>query len=83
MKKLLASYKYENRASIRIYYIEHKDKRRRGDVLQVEIKPFDSEVIAWAMRPDEAVLLITLLAKSLNRIVAGWEIGLQEGKKRY
>lgn len=83
MKKLVSSYSYKNGASIKIYYVDKTERRGKEDNLQVEIKPFDGNPIAWAMRPDEAVLLIKLLAEAVNRVAAVWKVGLQKTKQKY
>ena len=83
MKKLVSFYKYTNGASVKVYFVTHTEKRGTEDTIQVEVKPFDDKEIAWAMRPDEAVLMIKLLAEAINRTASVWKVGLQKGKKRY
>ena len=83
MKKVVAEYKYENGAEVRIFAITNQKGVPECDTLLMELTPAKGEDISFAMRPDEALLIIRLLADAINRTTKSYNFGLQRNKKGY
>ena len=90
-QEVVSEYKYKNSAHIRVYavyppmngedslllHLQPATKNKEKESSIVENKP-----VAFYMRPDEALLIIRLLADAVNRTTKTYEFGLQDKKTK-
>jgi hypothetical protein len=80
--KILASHKFKNDKEICVGYLNRKDQRKFGvpetDTLALTFITDEYER-SYCIRPDEAIIIIQLLAAALYGSVKGYAVGL----KRY
>lgn len=78
--KVLASHKFKNDKSLEVRYLNRTDQRKLG-VLEPDVLSLtridDGTEHSTYIRPDEAVILIQLLAEAVYKSVKGYEIGLR------
>lgn len=78
MKKLVATYVYPgNGASVNVFAIAKHKNVPACDTLMLEVTPAKGEAQHICMRPDEALLIIRLLADAVNRTTKSYTFGLQ------
>ena len=78
MKKKIASHKFtKNKKEISVYYVENEKAYPKVDCLSLEFKT-PEEIIKIGIRPDEALLIIRILAEAVFKIVKGYKIELIE-----
>lgn len=74
MKTLINEYNYQNGAYVKIFYQEDEPNVPFEDCLIFELKPCDSDVISFGLRPDEALLIITLMSQALNKVIKDYDV---------
>jgi hypothetical protein len=78
--KVLASHKFKNDKEILVAYLDRKDQRKMGvpeeDTLALTFITDEYER-SYCIRPDEALIIIRLLAEAVDKSVKGYAIGIK------
>ena len=80
--KILSSHKFKNGKTICVGYLNRTDQAKFGvpeeDVLALTFITGEYER-SYCIRPDEALVIIGLLAEALDKSVKGYIVGLKRG----
>jgi len=82
-QEVVAEYKYNNGAHIRILAVSPPMNGCDTLLFHLAPDPKNGKPLQFYLRPDEALLIIRLLADAVNRTTKGYAYGLQSPKAKY
>lgn len=77
MKTLVAEYSYENKCTVKIFTNDKEPDIPEEDVFILELTTCEGNLISFGFRPDEGLLLISLIATAINRTLSSYEIEVE------